>query len=453
MAFDIPMFDGLGSMVSSMAGFSGDASAAQIGASHRVPWYTYLYKSDWVAAKIVDVPANDATRAWRQWQTDADKITKLENEENRLRVRDTVRRALKSARMHGGSAIIIHDGTPADQMDQPFDPKKVKRGGLQALIVVGRNELKPELKGEAGYVNEPGHHYQMPELWNYQPVKSRGIQERQVHHSRIVFIPATDAIAGDTTEEWWWTDSVLCSVEDDIHNARKARESAAHLVKNANNDVLSIDNLSGKLGSSDGEAAVVKYGGLINRTKSSMNMTIIDKNDDYSREAYSFTGLTDTVLMEHQLLAAAADMPITRMLGTSPGGMNATGEHDMGNYRNMLGGIQESILSPAMAELDIAVIRSALGSAPKALWYEWRTPDLRSEKEKVENAEKRAKTFETWTRTGVVPSEVMEGIAEATLTEHGDLPGAEQSFLEWREAGEPEPEPEPEPAPEPEPTE
>lgn len=443
--------DGMASLYSGLQGVGPTGPAMRVGGAAYTAIYTDLYHRDFMAEQVVNVPAKDATRAWRQWQTDADKITKLENEERRLRVRDTVCRAFITARLQGGAAIIIHDGTPADRMSEPFDAKRVRRGQLKALIVAGRKEIIPKIAGPDGYVDEPGAHYQLPVMWEYRPTKTMGVQARDIHHSRLVFITPNDPIPGEAAHEWWWGDSVLEPMYDLIVQSSDSRRYTAHLIKNANNDVLQITGLGSKVQSPEGESQVLKYGALINRGKSVMDLTMIDKDDEYTRAAYSFAGLTDAVEMQHYLIAAAADIPITRMLGRSPGGLNATGEGDMGNYRQMLGSLQESRLTPALEELDVALIRSALGTNPRALWYEWRTPDLRSEKEKVENSEKRAKTFETWVRTGVVPSEVMEGIAEATLTEHGDLPGAEQSYLEWREAGEPEPEPESVEDPEPEP--
>ena len=43
------------------------------------------YRGDWIARKLIDIPAEDATREWRSWQAgDPEEITAIEAEEQRL---------------------------------------------------------------------------------------------------------------------------------------------------------------------------------------------------------------------------------------------------------------------------------------------------------------------------------------------------------------------------------
>jgi hypothetical protein len=66
------------------------------------------------------------TRAWRDWQANADDIQKLEAEEKRLQLKMKCQRALVLARLYGGSALIL--GTnDADPM-QPLRPEATKQG-------------------------------------------------------------------------------------------------------------------------------------------------------------------------------------------------------------------------------------------------------------------------------------------------------------------------------------
>jgi len=39
------------------------------------------YRGDWIARKVVDIPAEDAIREWRQWQAESKDITDLEDTE------------------------------------------------------------------------------------------------------------------------------------------------------------------------------------------------------------------------------------------------------------------------------------------------------------------------------------------------------------------------------------
>ena len=66
-----------------------------------------MYRTSAVARNVVDLPAEDATREWREWQADAEQITALEAEEKRLGLQGKTMQNLKRARLFGGAAIYI----------------------------------------------------------------------------------------------------------------------------------------------------------------------------------------------------------------------------------------------------------------------------------------------------------------------------------------------------------
>lgn len=391
-----------------------------------------LYRSDFLARQVVDVPADDATRPWRVWNGEAKDNTALFNEEKRLRVRDRVRQALKQARLFGGAALVIHDGQT--DLSKPFIAATVPKGGLKALIVANRTELQPQALNK--YVTDPADpHYGIPEMWSW--TQKRFVQQghRTIHHSRLVFITHGDAIDDGSRAEWWWGDSALEPVLSAISDASGARSAATHLMQEANVDVIQTEGLMNRVETLKGREQVIKAAGLMAASKSNYRLLMLDKTQDYTRNAFSFGGIKDIVEIQHALVAAAADIPITRLLGRSPAGMNATGESDMLNYFATLTAIQESTLSPCMASLDEALIRSTFGDLKADLWYDWRRPDTLTEDQRVKHAEARAKIVQTYATTGVVPEPVLEAATESLLTETGDLPGAEAAYASWREEG------------------
>lgn len=392
----------------------------------------HLYRTDFLARQVVDVPADDATRPWRVWNGEADVASQMFDEEKRLRVRDRVRQALKSARLFGGAALIIHDGQ-AD-LSKPFVAASVKKGGLQALIVATRLELQPQAVNQ--FVQDPADpHYGLPEVWTWSQKRFARQGSRVVHHSRLVLLVHGDAVDDGTRAEWWWGDSALETCLSAIADASGARSAATHLMQEANVDVVHTPQLLSRLETIKGREQVLTAAGLMATTKSNYRMIMLDKEQDYTRNPFSFSGIKDVVEIQHALVAAAADIPVTRLLGRSPGGMNATGESDQLNYFAMLAAIQESALSPCMAALDTALILSAHGTVPKGLWYDWRRPDTLTEDMRVKHAEARSKIVQAYAASGVMPEPVLEAAVESMLTETGDLPGAEAAYAHWREEG------------------
>ena len=68
------------------------------------------YRGAWLPRKIVDIPAFDSVRGWRDWQADANTIEAIEAEETRLNIRGKVLEVRIKARLFGGAAIYIGTG-------------------------------------------------------------------------------------------------------------------------------------------------------------------------------------------------------------------------------------------------------------------------------------------------------------------------------------------------------
>ncbi|WP_174845252.1 anti-CBASS protein Acb1 family protein, partial [Staphylococcus aureus] len=61
---------------------------------------------------------------------------------------------------------------------------------------------------------------------------------------------------------------------------------------------------------------------------------------------------------QYQLVAAIAKTPATKLLGTSPKGFNATGEHETISYHEELESIQEHIFDPLLERHYLLLAKS-----------------------------------------------------------------------------------------------
>src|SRR5690606_63082 len=97
------------------------------------------YRSAWLPRKIVDVPAFDSVRAWRDWQAEGDQIEAIEAEEKRHNVKGKVLEARIKARLWGGAAIMI--GTGDENLADELNVAGIGRDGLKYLTVLSRRQL------------------------------------------------------------------------------------------------------------------------------------------------------------------------------------------------------------------------------------------------------------------------------------------------------------------------
>ncbi|KAG1245205.1 hypothetical protein G6F68_015155 [Rhizopus microsporus] len=121
---------------------------------------------------------------------------------------------------------------------------------------------------------------------------------------------------------------------------------------------------------------------------------------------------------------------MTRLLGQSPGGLNASGESDLRNYYARISSNQELVLQPSLQILDECLIRSALGSRPPEVFYNWRSLWQTTDTERAAIGKTTAETIKTIAETKLLPDEVMSTVAVNMLTEAGVAPGLEAEMLD-----------------------
>lgn len=386
------------------------------------------YRGDWVAKKVVNVPAKDATREGRQWQAENADIEAIENEEKRLGVLPKLTSAMIKARLYGGGALVMGLG---DDPSQPIRLETVKKGGLRYLHALACHDLRSgELVED---VSDPD--FGLPAFYTLNS-GTTGLQEIKVHRSRVVrlvgdeYPDRTLQGVGDT-----WGDSVLHAVRDAVMNVAASTGAISYLIQEMKLDIVKMPNFMKKVNDPQYKSEIMARFALTNQAKSLTSTLIMDREEEWNRVNASFAGLPDVMKLYLLIASGAADIPATRLLGQSAVGLNSTGEGDVRNYYDHVASVQETTLTPALATLDDVLIRSALGARPKDIWYEWAPLWQLTEAEKAEIAAKKATTTKTYVDAGVVEPDILEKVVFNQLVEDGTYPGIEQARDAWEAEG------------------
>lgn len=385
-----------------------------------------MYRGDWVARKAVDIPVADMLRPWRSWQAAPDQITAIEDAERRHDVKRKLAKALRWARLYGGAAIIIGDGSALPSL--PFNPETIKKGGLKYLTVLPRRNLTAgeiEFDPASPLFGEPKY---------YQMSGTTGTIV-QLHPSRVIRIMGAETPGIENEQaRTGWGDSILQSVYDAIHHVALASAAGAELVHEAKIDVISVPDLGAMLSTADGTRALTNRFSNANMLKSINNMLLLDQNETYDRKQTTFAGVTDVVRLYLQIVAGATDIPATRMLGQTPSGLNASGDADTRNYYDMLGGQREDVLRPILDRLDPILWRDQTGGVPADSWYQFGPFWQPTAQEQATTAKTKAETTKIYHDMGLLPDDILAVGVANQLIEDGVYPGAEEQLATVRSA-------------------
>ena len=385
------------------------------------------YRSSWLMRQIVDIPAIDMTRAWRAWQIDKASIRLLEKEERRLQLRHKVKRAIILSRLWGGSALVLGE---AGNMDASLElqPDRVRKGGLEYVTLFARSQIN------IGPIEDDptSKYYGQPRFYQITPKNGSQVT---FHPSRVIpFIGNPIPEGGTIITDQFWGDPIYQSIQKALMNADNASDGFASLVDEAKVDVIKIPGLMEKIGSDEYEKKLMGRLGAAAQGKSNWRALIIDGEEDWSQKQITWTGIPDVIMTYMQIISGAADIPITRLLGTSPKGLQSTGEGEEKNYDAMIEARQDEQLMPALDRIDELLVPSALGSMPDELWWKFNPLHRPSEKEASEIEKNRATTVKIYADSGTLDPDALSKIAETGITESGNWPGSDEAFEEFGSA-------------------
>ncbi|WP_246705402.1 phage portal protein [Rhizobium sp. WYCCWR 11152] len=428
--------DSLTSLVSRM-GTDRDKAATTFYAHTVMPDEQLIaaYSTAWLPRKIVDIPALDACRKWRDWQAKKPQIEAIEEEERRLNVKGRILEAAKKGRLFGGAAVYI--GTSDADPMQPLDVERIGKGGIRYLNVMTRRQLS------AGEIdrNPESEWYGQPSF--YKLSGANGLQV-DIHPSRLVrftgAMPADDEITGNPWQGWG--DSVLQATLNAIKNADSTAGNIASLVFEAKIDIIRIPDFMASLSNETYRSKILERYTLANMSKGINGTLLLDKEEEYESKSAALGGLTDILMAFMQIVSGAADIPVTRLLGQSPAGMNSTGTSDMKNYHDRIQSMQELEFQPAMRRLDECIERSADVKDPD-VHYRWAPLEQMSEKERADifktTADAARQLVGTGTGQEIITREAISKALTNRLVEDGVLPGLDAAIEEYGTIEEQEP--------------
>ncbi len=345
------------------------------------------YQSNWLARQIVEVPAEDMTREWRSFKCDDADLIRIE--EDRLGIPVYTNEALAWARLFGGGGMLMLTG---QDLTKPLDVNRIRKGDLERVLVFDRYDLSPMTLNTW---NVLARNYLMPEF--YALVGG----QQQVHWTHVVRFHGARLPRRQRALTYGWGDSELRKCLDDIMDIVASKDGIAELMQEANVDVITREGLSEEL-ASDQDGTIIDRFALYARLKSNVNLGLLDGDEKYERKTLDLSGVAPVIETLMTWISGAADIPVTRLFGTSAKGLNAMGEGDLTNYYNSIGSKQLTQLDPAMRQLDEVLVRSALGHWPEDFNYKWNPLRQPSAKEIADAARTRMETDIGYLDAGVV---------------------------------------------------
>lgn len=258
-------------------------------------------------------------------------------------IQDIFNEAAQKCDFDGGCLVFIDTGADDMTLQTPlYRDGSVLKNRLRRFTLVEAINLYPGLYNTVDPLSPD---YFRPDSWL--------VLGKKIHRSRFLyFAPNSVNMLLRPAYNFFGIPAAQLAL-DYVAHFTKCREAAQRLLTKFSLTVFK-SNMAGVLsgGPADDMNRRLQY---LAQKRDNDSVLLIDKEqEDVVKLETPITGATDVTRQSLEFVAAIFRLPVVKLLGISPAGMNATGEFDERNFNGHVSGKQQKVLQKplnAVAEL------------------------------------------------------------------------------------------------------
>lgn len=364
-----------------------------------IGWQTCaILAQNWLIDKACTMPGQDAIRhGWEISVNHGDEIDpkiidEIRRLDKRFKMKKQCRQFVKMGRVFGiRHALFIVDGI---DYAAPFNPDGVKPGSYRGISQIEPYWVTPELSANAAS-NPAAEDFYEPTWWR--------VNGQRVHKSHFAIMRNGDVVADYLKPTYYYGGiPIPQKIFERVYAAERTANEAPMLAMTKRLTALKMDTTMA-LGNYDVFAQKMTEWTQI---QNNFGIKVHGLDEEISQFDTNLAALDETIMTQYQLVAAASNVPSTKLLGTTPKGFNSTGEFESQSYHEELESIQEHDLTPLIERHHELVIRSIIAPKFKIKPFncevQWKPVDSPTAKDLAEINQLRAQTDASLVAAGAI---------------------------------------------------
>ncbi len=343
--------------------------------------------TDSMISKAIDVITREIFKSGGKWIDTHLDIDNFEMILNSLDFYNKITLAVQRALEYGGAFIYINTDDTDLSLPLYINEKTAKNNKITGLTVIEPWQVAPIKVNSFNPLRE---NYMQPDLWW---VLGAG---GAVHKSRL--IPIIFYSVPDLIKPLYNYLGLPLSfyMKNYVSNADTVRQSISDLILRFRTKI--IKTTAQKIADPQTQARV-KY---MNATSNNLATLLLAKDEEWIETVTSLSGMDNLLSQMYELMTASTrGIPVTKLLGLSPRGFNATGEYDENNFYDVIDGYAKSVVVPLMEKVAEYILCFKIGvlRQPK---YEFKPRKQVTQKEQAEINNLKADYISKLIMSGVV---------------------------------------------------
>lgn len=353
---------------------------------------------NWLIDKACGVPAQDVVR--KGYEVTLNDGTKLEPEvlnairlaDKKFNINGKLKMFIKKGRIFGiRHALFLIDGI---DYEAPFNPDGITPGSYKGITQIDPYWIAPELD-RAAAANPASPEFYDPTWWR--------VNGKRVHRSHFVIMRNGDEVVDILKPAYLYGGiGIPQKIFERVYAAERTANEAPMLTMSKRLTTFKTD-ISQIFGpDSNFNKQMERWAEYQNN----FGIKVMGTEDEITQFETSLSELNETIMTQYGLVASAANVPVTKLMGTPPKGFDATGEYDEANYHEEIESIQDDIATPFVERHHLCLMRSYIAPkfniAPLNTEIQWKPLDSYTTKELAEINKIKAETDTAYVTAGAI---------------------------------------------------
>lgn len=316
-----------------------------------------MLSQHWLIAKCCLMPAEDSVRKGYE-------ITINDGSSIDPGVLDAIRKAdviyrlnknlvefINMGRIYGlRIAIFKVESNDPDYYKKPFNIDGVTPGSYKGIAQVDPVWIMPQLNGQA--VADPSSiYFYEPTWWSINGV---------LYHRTHLMIFRNGEVPDLLKPTYFYGSiSVPQKIYERVYAAERTANEAPQLALTKRSTIIKVDLAQAIANQAAVEQRIAQWAYF----RDNYGVKLLGQEEEAEQFDTSLNDLDAVIMTQYQIVAAAANVPATKLLGTTPKGFNSTGNYEESSYHEELESIQTHDLTPLIERHHALLIRSEI--APK----------------------------------------------------------------------------------------
>lgn len=383
----------------------------------------------WLVIRGCSVAANEAAAANYSLKSTGDIDQKILDDCKQLSDANGIKKQISEfetfKRVFGFRILVFRvESDDPKYYEKPFSMDNVKKGTYQGMHQVDPYWIAPVLTGNgASDPNSPD--FYKPEFWQ---ISGKLYHKSHLHIDRHIDVP-------DVLKPTYQYGGLSCSqlVYQAVYNAERSAAEMQPLLASKRQNLLKTDVENALSNYSAFTQKLEIFAGI----RDNFGVGVMNYDDEFTQFDTALSELPNVVDKGYEIVAAIFEVPVNKLFGLNPGGLNSSGQFESRLWQEKLSAVQQNSYNEILIRDTRMQLKSTYDIDTKKADYgfivEWESKDQLTEIEKSQIfAEKVEALRKLVVDIGALsPFEARQVIAEDPYSNIGEAPNDEESESEW----------------------